>query len=147
MDTHQEQVPAKLPGVTITIPGKPFAWRRARSNGKFRFKDKATDANRETLAAIVSRHFNTATEGPVRLTVRAVFKVPASWPKKKQAAHLWRPHTSKPDLGNVVKEIEDGLNRIAWVDDSQIAEYGPCAKVWGDRDYTVLVIERIGGVV
>jgi hypothetical protein len=32
------------------------------------------------------------------------------------------------------------------VDDSQIAEYGPCAKVWGDRDYTVIFIERLGGV-
>lgn len=129
----------------ITIPGKPFAWRRARSHGKIRFKDGDTEAHEAALQAICLRHFNQPIDGPVRLTVRAIFKIPASWSKKKAAAHIWRAHTQKPDLSNIIKHLEDGLNRIAWVDDSQIAEYGPCAKVWGDRDETIMTVERIGG--
>ena len=127
--------------VTFTIPGKPFAWRRARSNGKIRFKDGQTEAHEAALQAIVLRDMPKPFEGPLRISVRAVFKVPASLSKKEKAARLWRAHTQKPDLSNIIKHIEDGLNRIAWVDDSQIAEYGPCAKIWGDRDYTVLTIE------
>ena len=129
--------------VTITIPGQPFAWRRPRSNGKIRFNDKATEANRQSLQAIVAREMPAPLEGPLRITVRAVFAIPKSWSKRDRAAHLWRPHTQKPDLSNIVKELEDGLNRIAWVDDSQIAEYGLSGKVWGDRDFTVLTIESL----
>jgi Holliday junction resolvase RusA-like endonuclease len=143
MHPTSEQIPGDIPGTRITIPGKPFAWRRARSNRKIRFKDKATEAHRDSLAAIVKPHFNAPIEGAVRLTVVATFKLPASWSKRKQDALRGKFHTAKPDLGNLVKEFEDGLNRIAWVDDSQIAAYGPCAKVWGDRDETVLVVERV----
>lgn len=130
--------------VTITIPGKPFAWRRARSNGKFRFKDADTEQHEAALQAIVLRHIPAPVEGAVRITVRAIFKIPASWSAKKRAAHLWRAHTQKPDLSNIIKHLEDGLNRIAWVDDSAISEYGPCAKVWGDRDETVLIVQALG---
>lgn len=147
MDLFQENIPATLPGVvTITIPGKPFAWRRARSHGKIRFKDKDTEAHEAALQSIVLRDVPKAFEGPLRITVRAVFQIPASWSQKKRAAHLGRPHTQKPDLSNIIKHLEDGLNRIAWVDDSQIAEYGPSAKVWGDRDYTVLTIECLEAI-
>lgn len=129
--------------ITITIPGKPFAWRRARSNGKVRFKDRDTEQHEAALQAIVLRQMPVPLEGAVRITVRAIFKVPESWSAKKKASHLWRPHTARPDLSNVVKHLEDGLNRIAWVDDSAIAEYGPCAKVWGDRDETILIVEPL----
>ena len=131
--------------ITVTIPGKPFAWRRARSQGKTRFKDSETEAHEAALQAIVLQRMPEPLSGPLRLSVRAVFKVPASWSKKKTEAHLWRAHTQKPDLSNIIKHLEDGLNRIAWVDDSQIAEYGPSGKVWGDRDETIITIEQIGG--
>jgi len=131
--------------ITVTIPGKPFAWRRARSQGKTRFKDSETEAHEAALQAIVLQRMPEPLSGPLRLSVRAVFKVPASWSKKKAEAHLWRAHTQKPDLSNIIKHLEDGLNRIAWVDDSQIAEYGPSGKVWGDRDETIITIEQIGG--
>jgi Holliday junction resolvase RusA-like endonuclease len=127
----------------ITIPGKPFAWRRARSHGKIRFKDRDTEQHEAALQAIVLRQMPVPLEGAVRISVRAVFKIPESWSAKKKAAHLWRAHTQKPDLSNIIKHLEDGLNRIAWVDDSAIAEYGPSAKVWGDRDETILTVEAL----
>lgn len=131
--------------VQFTIPGKPFAWRRARSNGKIRFNDRAMEAHADTLATIALPHFPAPIEGPVRLEVRACFAVPKSYGKAKRAATLWRPHVQKPDSDNLAKQIGDALNRIAWVDDSQIADTR-IIKVWGDRDETVVVIEAMAEV-
>lgn len=131
-----------MSATTITIPGKPFAWRRARSNGAVRFKDAATVAHEQTLQAIALQHFPQPLEGPVSLDIRACFKVPASWSKKKAAEHLWRYHVAKPDADNIAKMIGDSWNRIAWLDDGQIALLS-VRKVWGDKDQTIVVVEAI----
>ncbi len=130
--------------VQLTIPGKPFAWRRARSNGKVRFNDPAMTAHSNVLQAIALPHFHKPLEGPVRLDIRAIFKVPDSWSKKRKDAVLWKPHTSKPDGDNLAKQIGDSLNRIAWLDDSQIADVR-VIKLWGNRDETVVYIDQMAG--
>lgn len=127
--------------IVIAIPGKPFAWRRARSNGKIRFKDPETEQHEATLQALALRQIAKPMEGPLKISVIAIFKIPESWSQKKKAAMLWKPHTQKPDLSNIVKHLEDGLNRIAWVDDSQISRYGESWKCWGDREETILFVE------
>jgi Holliday junction resolvase RusA-like endonuclease len=126
--------------ITFVVPGKPFAWRRARSNGKVRFNDPAMEAHADTVKSIALQHFPAPLEGPVRLTVRAIFNVPQSWSKKRQAATIWRPHTSTPDSDNLAKQLGDALNRIAWMDDGQIAETH-IYKMWGNRDETLVIIE------
>ena len=128
--------------VTFTIPGKPFAWRRARSFGKIRFKDKATEAHVDTLQAIALPFFPAPLDGPLHLSVTAVFAIPASWPKAKRATASGLPHTQKPDADNLVKQLGDGLNRIAWNDDSQVAEI-TVRKQWGDRAETVVMVEEL----
>jgi Holliday junction resolvase RusA-like endonuclease len=80
--------------------------------------------------------------GPVKLTILAYFEPPASWSKKKRTFHLGRPHTQKPDLDNIAKGICDGLNRIAFSDDSQIAEIG-VSKNWGESATTNVIVEQI----
>jgi Holliday junction resolvase RusA-like endonuclease len=128
----------------FTIPGKPFAWRRARSNGKVRFNDPAMEAHANVVQAIALKHFPEPIEGAVRLEIRALFAVPKSYSAKKRAETIWRAHTSKPDGDNLAKQIGDALNRIAWLDDSQIAD-ARVIKTWGDRDETVVLIEKMGG--
>jgi len=56
--------------------------------------------------------------GPLELTVRA------SWPYPGTGKDRITYKTSKPDLDNIIKNIKDALNRIAWRDDSQVAQYG-----------------------
>lgn len=74
-------------------------------------------------------------EGPVKLLVRAYFPIPKSKPKKWREAALAEQirHTGKPDLSNVLKNIEDVMNGVFWRDDSQIVEFlYSTGKYYGD---------------
>lgn len=85
-------------------------------------------------------------EGAVTLGVQIFRSVPKSWSKKKhEAAYaglIWP--TTKPDVSNIVKGIEDALNGIWYKDDSQIVheysmkqyarEPGVIVKMWGGNE-------------
>lgn len=129
---------------TFTIHGKPFGKQRprfSRQSGRT-YTPTKTVRFEGTIAEIALKHFAQPIEGPVRVTIFATFSTAKSWSKKKRAEHLHRPHTQKPDLDNIGKAICDGLNRIAFADDSQIAEL-TVRKVWGLSDQTVVMVEAI----
>ena len=50
-------------------------------------------------------------------------------------------HTSRPDLSNLIKAIEDGLNRLAYDDDAQIAEIHAVKKYGAENCIKVEVKE------
>lgn len=60
-------------------------------------------------------------EGPLSMTVKALFTVPKSWSKAKREAAEGAWYTGKRDLDNVVKLAQDALNGVAYEDDRQIA--------------------------
>lgn len=130
--------------ITFTIPGKPFAKQRHRVGsfgGRARaFNTKDNERFEAVVRDIAAQQIGEPIAGPVRLYIVATFEPPASWSKKKRAEHLHRPHTQKPDLDNCAKAIKDGLNRIAWGDDSQVADM-TCRKVWGITAQTVVSVE------
>ena len=130
--------------VVIVIPGKPFAKQRHRVaafGGKARaFNTKANESFEAVVREIAAQHFTAPIEGAVRLDVVAVFEPAASLSKAKRAALLHRPHIQRPDGDNIVKAIKDGLNRIAWADDCQVAEHS-CRKAWGLTAQTVVTVE------
>lgn len=113
----------------------------------FSHTHKATEqeSREETLAALLAKHVPAEPlEGPLALGVRAVFAVPASWSKTKQAAALAgeiRP-TSKPDLDNVIKHVKDVMTQMQfWRDDCQVVEYLPgTAKAYGLNPLLVVEI-------
>lgn len=85
-------------------------------------------------------------DGAVTLGVQIFRSVPKSWSKKERAAAIAgviQP-TTKPDVSNVVKGIEDALNGIWYKDDSQIVEEhvikqyarepGVVVKMWGGNE-------------
>jgi Holliday junction resolvase RusA-like endonuclease len=130
--------------VNFTIPGKPFAKQRARATRMGRmYTPAATVSFERTVGQIALPHFPRPIEGPVRLTIFATFAPPASWSKKKTLEALNRPHTQRPDIDNCIKAISDGLNRIAWADDGQVAEI-VARKIWGSVERTVVLIEPLG---
>ena len=85
-------------------------------------------------------------DGAVALVVQIFRSVPKSWSKKKRedayAGLIWP--TTKPDVSNIVKGIEDALNGIWYKDDSQIVnehivkryarEPGVIVKMWGGNE-------------
>ena len=130
--------------VTFTIPGKPFAKQRprfSRRSGRA-FTPQETVSFERTVGQIAMPHFPEPLTGPVKLTIVATFEPPASWSKKKTAEHLNRPHTQRPDLDNIQKAILDGLNRIAFADDGQVADI-QTIKMWGHPAGTVVTVEGI----
>ena len=52
------------------------------------------------------------------------------------------PHIQRPDLDNVVKAICDGLNGLAYVDDSQVSSI-EARKIWGPLARTVVTVEAL----
>lgn len=131
---------AQGPG-TIVIPGRPFAKQRPRFSRKSgrAYTPSETVSFERNVGLIAARHFPQPIEGPVRVIIRAYFAMPQSWSKKKRAEMLDKPHTQRPDIDNLQKSVLDGLNRIAFADDAQIAEL-TATKYWAASDVTFVEV-------
>lgn len=123
--------------VTITLEGIPVGKGRPRMStwhGKIRaYTPPATRSYEDSLkrAAAIEMKGRELFDGPVSVTLRAVYPIPKSWTKAKRAAAVTNAikPTVKPDLDNVLKTL-DAFNGIVWHDDSQIVS-GTINKVYG----------------
>ena len=73
--------------------------------------------------------------GAVLLSVRIYRAIPKSMPRYKREAALagkLRP-TTRPDVSNVLKGVEDALKGLWYVDDSQILGYGAVGKCYAKQ--------------
>lgn len=108
--------------VIITIPGKPAAWQRARSNGKVRFDSPEQSRNKMTIAQIGAEAMRgrPPLEGPLEVTVAAFWPWPKSISEKRRRTYGAHFFASRPDADNTAKLLGDALNNIVWRDDAQI---------------------------
>ncbi|WP_416406505.1 RusA family crossover junction endodeoxyribonuclease [Paracidovorax citrulli] len=135
--------------ITFEIPGDPVAKARPRAamvGGHARLYTPAKTEKYEARVAVFGQQAMAgcpAFTGPVALSVTALFSIPPSWPKKRQAAARagTELHTKKPDLDNVIKAIKDGLNGIVWADDSQVAVLRECRKAYSDKPRVIVHVE------
>ena len=81
-------------------------------------------------------------EKPLKAIVVVTFEPPKSLSKKKREALLLTKYTKKPDVDNVIKAILDGLNGIAYKDDSQIYDL-KTRKEYGLEDTIYIELEEI----
>lgn len=143
MSSMPLQFPRRDPvRVQFTIPGEPVAKGRARSfvrNGHVAHFTPEKTARYENLVKLTAQQAMAGAaprDGALRLTVGAIFTIPASWSKKRQTEALNGPVTKRPDLDNVVKAIKDGCNGVLWLDDCQVAcliatkTFGEIPGVW-----------------
>lgn len=130
-----------MTGVTFIIPGKPFAKQRPRmTRAGHVFTPAKTRRFEDVVRAIAVETFPEPIQGPVRLTIVAVFCPAKSWSKRRRLEALGMPHTQKPDVDNIGKAICGGLNRVAFADDSQISRLD-LRKQWGEDERTIVTVE------
>lgn len=135
--------------IEFFVPGIPVAKGRpkfARSGNFVRAYTPEKTANYETQVSWYAHEAmkgKTPFELPIILHVMATMPIPASISKKKQAQMVNDEiaHMKRPDLTNIIKAIEDGMNGIVYKDDCQIHIIG-AEKRYG-LDVGVLVRARI----
>lgn len=118
--------PPPHPFIAFTLAGAPVAWGRARLAGKRFIKPEKTRSFEADIgkACRVAMGALKPASGPIAISFVAFVPIPESWPRGDKAraqAGLLQP-TSRPDLDNYEKAILDGLNGIAWYDDSQVCD-------------------------
>ncbi len=111
-------------GFSFFVPGDCVPWARA---GGGKTAVRFTPPKQRNYAAVLkslcleAMRGTKPLEGPVSLELIAAYPWPKSMSAKKRllpGAH-WR--TSKPDFDNLAKIVGDALNKVAWLDDAQIA--------------------------
>lgn len=132
--------------VEFTIDGEPIGKARPRMNtrtGKAYTPDK-TRMYEDYIKLLYRTQIKHYFEGYVKLTIKAFYGVAKSDSKKKKEdklANILRP-SKKPDIDNIVKLIADGLNGIAYKDDTQIIEIY-ATKFYSDKPRVEVIIEDI----
>lgn len=114
--------------ISFEVPGDPIAWKAA-----FVFRNKHTGKSHavknDKLAMYQSRVAEEARKimnggpltGPVMLEASFYFTMPKNR-QRKQRPTPQCPKTTRPDLSNLVKCIEDALSSVVYVDDSQVVQ-------------------------
>ena len=132
--------------VEFTIDGEPVGKARPRMNtrtGKAYTPDK-TRMYEDYIKLLYRSQVKYYFDGCIRLTIKAFYGVAKSDSKKKKEdklSNILRP-SKKPDIDNVVKLIADGLNGIAYKDDTQIIEIY-ATKFYSDKPRVEVIIEDI----
>ncbi|MGO9773259.1 MAG: RusA family crossover junction endodeoxyribonuclease [Roseiarcus sp.] len=116
--------------ICFTVPAEPVAFARSGGNGSVRFTPKRQRDSMALvkLAAHKAMNGEPPLDGPIDLKIRATYRVPSSWSKKRAATARWR--TARPDADNIAKIIADAMNEIVFADDAQIANL-TVQKVYG----------------
>lgn len=101
--------------------------------------NKYRNAIRNAYKKSGGKHFKPA---PLSLTVTAFRKLPKSKPKKV----ISESDTFKPDASNILKQVEDALNGLAYDDDRYIVETRcvkhPRTRI--DEERLFITIEELG---
>ena len=110
--------------ISFEVTGPPVPWSRARRKGNRYFNKPEMVSYQDQIAWAAKEQMKgrEPLEGPIALIVNAWMPIPQSWSKKKRLAAVERQisPTTKPDLDNIVKQVEDALNKVVFKDDSQV---------------------------
>jgi len=141
---------------SLTIPGRPTSKGNSRriltrADGRpFTASSAASTRAEQSVRAYAAAHAPAAPlEGPVRLDVTFRYSIPlASRATKRRAAKIvaGEPCTRRVDRGNLLKLIEDALEGIAYLDDSQIVE-GEVRKEWGEQNETFVLVACVANAI
>ena len=124
---------------TFVVPGQPRGKGRARrgKGGHWYTPEATAEFEKRVVAYLRERHGAIIPwAGAIALTVTAFMQC-------RDIVNEGEPHTARPDASNILKAVEDALNGVAYIDDSQIASTA-CGKFWSTRPRTEITFERFG---
>jgi Holliday junction resolvase RusA-like endonuclease len=131
--------------ITFSVAGDPVPQPRARITTRgghghaYTPSGHAIHAYRKAIAAAARESGATPTDrAPITLVIDLVFARPKSH-YRKSGLRADAPVLPRPDCSNVLKGIEDSLNGIAWVDDTQVGRV-VVEKSYGDEGRTTVRI-------
>ena len=107
----------------FTVEGEPRGKQRPRlTRSGIVYTPSETTRYEKSVKAAYLMAGGRKINGPVKVTVWAFLKIPASKSAKARAQMRGEPATKKPDIDNILKIILDGLNGAAYEDDKQVVE-------------------------
>ena len=137
-----------LTEVSFTIMGEPIPQLRPRFTKRghsFKApKSRAYEDGVREIARSVMRN-DAPLKGQLRITADFFMPIPKSTPKWMMSLVLHkmiRP-TTRPDTSNLLKAVEDGMNEIVYIDDSQIVEV-VANKFYSENPRAEVKVEVIG---
>jgi Holliday junction resolvase RusA-like endonuclease len=132
---------------SLRIPIEPVPKGRPRFT---RFGKVYTPPKTHNYEKVIGEYWKQATRGfkferEQAVCVNVVFGLPipksTSKHKKEDMLNDTIKHIKKPDVDNLLKAVLDGLNGIAWADDSQVIRV--CAsKIYSTEPYVYLYIHE-----
>lgn len=133
----------------IEVKGKPHGQGRPRTTiiaGKPHiYKDTNSREYEKRIASEYIKVGGELHEGAVRLSILASFPVNKSEKKNTKIQMLEDKiaPTKKPDLDNIVKAVMDGLNGVAYKDDSQVVAID-AQKCYGREGRVIVTVMEDG---
>lgn len=127
--------------ITYKIPGEPKGKARPRVTKGHAYTPQATK-DYETIVALRYRlSGGKMFDGAVSLHILAEYTIPKSATKGKRRDMIEGTMLplKKPDNDNIAKMIMDGLNKVAYHDDSQVAELVVLKKYSENPSVTVTI--------
>ena len=134
-------IPDAVTEISFVLPIAPTPQERARhssANGFHRsYKSGKQEANESIIEWHLLRHKpKVPLARPVSVEMRAYMPLPDTASKKAKAETLsmkLAPHTHRPDVDNLEKQIFDALSRMRfWVDDSLVF-HSSSTKLYGEN--------------
>ena len=129
--------------ISFEVPGTPVPQSRPRVSRYGTYYPPKVKAYREYVSTIAKAAMGgrEPLQGALEMSCTFYFTPPKSTPKKTLSAMYGTYHTRKPDADNLLKCVQDSLNGICYVDDSQIAVLH-ASKVYADEARVEIVIVR-----
>lgn len=98
---------------------------------------------KDNLRILIKRHKIAKRTGLVALQIEFIFKIPASWSKKKQIEVLKSQNvTNNKDVDNLAKGVMDAMNDLIYDDDRQVVKL-TASKRYGEMDNIKINISNI----
>jgi len=123
----------------VIIPGKPIPLQRPRFRYKGAYDSQKTLKEEVSDIIIKQTDFPPASEH-LSIELNFFMQMPKGHGKKKRAELAGQPHTSRPDIDNLIKFYLDVCNGLLYDDDSQIYNI-QATKTYSEDARTEIIIK------